>query len=122
MMTASRQIADKLNGFNQQEIEAASTILFHSFFYEEKLLSEQKILDEQISSLENFIYCLNRLLKSNLTTTASQRVTLLKTIGKLTDQKETLEIISGKVRLEDLQAAAERMGRKSQSAVVGQIA
>lgn len=117
-MNATQEISRQVNRFNQQEIEAASAILFDSFYLDEKKVNGSKNVEEQIFFLENFIHYLNRLLKSSHVTTAEQRVTLLKTIAKLTLQKEVMEVRSGKVKFENLQIAAERMGKKSQSAVM----
>ncbi|MEK7258097.1 MAG: hypothetical protein AAB316_25290 [Bacteroidota bacterium] len=116
-MTAIQEIEKRKNPFTRQEIAAASSILFDTFSVDEKDAARNEFYEKQIAYIEEFAGYLNKILRSDKVKTNEERVTLMKVIAKLVEQKETLEILSGKVSLKDLQTAADRFAKKAQSSV-----
>ncbi|WP_293298849.1 hypothetical protein [Pedobacter sp. UBA4863] len=55
-------------------------------------------------------------MKLNFTGSKENKSALIKFISKLNLQKELLELASGEIKIQDLQKASQRLGKKSQSA------
>ncbi len=104
------------NLFNLQELEKISAISYKAFHIDE--VESHLPVAIKIELLEYFSNYLIKLLKAKVVTSKEEKRSLIDLATKLKRQAETLEILSGKVRFEDLQIAAERMGKKAQSAVV----
>ncbi|MEK7255025.1 MAG: hypothetical protein AAB316_09790 [Bacteroidota bacterium] len=109
------QFLDRKNKFDKADIELVSNLSFKAFHLGMEVTNSN--IEKRMLLLEQYIQFLNKLLRSELIQSNEQHVELVKVIVNLKAQLEVFEVLSGKVKLEDLQAAAERMGKKSQSAV-----
>ncbi|MEK7256230.1 MAG: hypothetical protein AAB316_15870 [Bacteroidota bacterium] len=116
-MTTYQEIKKRKNPFSRQEIAAASSILFDTFYVDEEDATHQEFYETQIAYIEEFASYLNKVLRSQKIKSNEERMTLMKVIAKLVEQKETLEVLSGRVSLKDLQATAEHFAKKAQSSV-----
>ncbi len=100
------------NRFEKEEVELASTLSFKAFKVEEGI--SKKSCEDRIALLEDYTQFLLKFLRSEFVETNEQHTGLMNLISNLKIQKEILEILSGKVKLSDLMATAERFGKKTQ--------
>jgi len=115
-MTHSDIFEDK-NNFSKSDIQNISELLFDFFKCDD---DEAELMSEKVEVINLFIETLHKALYSNLVKTDAQKIIILKTITKLKMQQEILELLQSEdveEAVKNLKAAAERMGKKSQSSV-----
>jgi hypothetical protein len=112
-MTAVKQIED-LNKIKEDEFEDISKLIFESFLikkeYKSSSLVEKK--EELISLFSGFLEKYIELHFAN----AQDKLQVIRFIDKLNMQRELLELKKGETRISDIKLAAQRLGKKSQSA------
>ncbi len=98
----------------KKEMQLLSAISFKAFDVETGISG--KSAADKVELLQHFSSFIIKLLKSGFVQTDEDRLALIKLAAKLQRQAESLEIITGKVKTDDLQAAAESFGEKAASA------
>ncbi|MEI9918545.1 MAG: hypothetical protein WDO14_07060 [Bacteroidota bacterium] len=107
---------DKINRIGETDVKDLAAILLHSLSIKkdnpvESLKHQDSILNKLISFLEK---CLDENLLNN-----QDKLLVVKVLDKLNLQKELIELKLQGQSIENLKIAAERLGKKSQSAFGG---
>ena len=113
-MTAIQEIRN-LNQINQEEIDNISKILLDSFvikgvYKSNSLLAKKELLLNAFSDL------IEKYIELDFAKSKETKLQLINFMDKLNMQKEFLELSKGETKISDIKLAAQRLGRKSQSA------
>ena len=100
----------------EDEFDSLTEILFHSVSMNRQYKSQSAILKKE-ELIENLISFLNKSLALKVTAAPKHKLQIINLICKLTQQKELIQIQTGKLNLEHIKAAAITMGKKTQWAV-----
>lgn len=109
MATAAQLTNDSRLG--KKEIQLLYAISFKAFNAETG--GSGKSATDKMELLQHFSSFIVKLLKSGFVQTEEDKLALIKLAAKLQRQAEMLEIVTGKVKTDDLQAAAESFGEKT---------
>jgi hypothetical protein len=113
-MTTAAQISND-SRLGKKEIQLLSAISFKAFDIASDISG--KVATDKIELLQHFSSFVVKLLKTGFVETDEDRLALIKLAAKLQRQAEALEIMTGKVKVDDLRAAAESFGEKTVIAV-----
>lgn len=112
-MTAIQEIRDK-NKIEKQDFDTLSNIVFDSILikgsYKTAIQLEKK--EKLIDAFSSFI---EQLVELRLASSKQNKLELINFIDKLNMQKELLELEKGETKMDDIQTAANRLGKKAQS-------
>ena len=114
-MTTATQLLTNETRLGKKDMQLLSAISFKAFDVEAGVSG--KTAADKIELLQYFSSFVVKLLKTGLVQSDEDRLALIKLAAKLERQAERLEILTGKVKVEDLQVIAERFGKKTQAAV-----
>ena len=113
-MTSATQILPNETRLGKKDMQLLSTISFKAFDVEVGVSG--KTAADKVELLRYFSGFVVKLLKAGLVQSDEDRLALIQLAAKLERQAERLEILTGKVNVEDLQVIAERFGKKTQAA------
>lgn len=111
-MTLAEEI-DKISRISETDVKDLATILMHSFRFSKTGADES--LKRQDSILSDLIIFLEKYLDENVLD-KQDKLVVVKILDKINIQKELIELKLQGLYIEDLEIAAERLGKKSQSA------
>lgn len=114
-MTLAEEI-DKINRISETDVKDLATILLHSFRFSKNDATDS--LKHQDSILSDFIIFLEKYLDENVLD-QQDKLVVVKILDKINIQKELIELKRQGLSIEDFKIAAERLGKKSQSAFGG---
>lgn len=105
----------KYNSIEETEFDSMSKLMFHSFQINKNYKSENYIVkkEELITSFTQF---LEKYLELDFLNSNKEKLEIINFIDKMNMQKELLELQKGDINISDIQIAANRLGKKSQSA------
>ena len=109
------QAVKEYSQINDEELHEITKIMFDSFVIHGSYKSSSFVSKKEIM-ISLFTDLIEQYLKLNFSGSRDRKLQLINFISKLNMQKELLELASKEANLEDIQIAAERLGRKSQSA------
>jgi len=116
-MTAIQETQNR-NRIEKHDIDSLSNILFASIsvkgHYKNTIQLEKK--EKLIDAFSTFV---EQLMELHLTASKENKLKLINFIDKLNMQKELLELEKGETTISGIQTAANRLGRKTQSAFEG---
>lgn len=111
-MTLAEEI-EKINPMSEADIKNLSLVLLHSVRISQN--SSTRFLKCQEDIVSDFISLLGKFMNENILDN-SQKLLVVKLLDKMNLQKELIELRSQGLSIDDLKIAAERLGKKSQSA------
>ena len=108
--------SEKINQFEQKEIDAVSTSFFKAFHFEKS--QDKNLIERRKKALETFISSINDLLANRLVDNASERKSLLKLLDKLIAQKESFELLlMSDTEVKNMKTAAHNFALKARKAI-----
>ncbi|MBS1532785.1 MAG: hypothetical protein JSU01_20955 [Bacteroidetes bacterium] len=113
-MTTVEKIED-LNQIGQEEFYNVVKMLYNSFLINRKYSSSSYVIKKE-KLIDSFSLFLEQYLELQFVSSKQSKLDLINFIDKLNMQKELLEIASGEANMNDIKIAAQRLGKKSQSA------
>ncbi len=116
-MTAIQEIKDK-NRIEKHDIDTLSNIVFDSILVKGDYKTTAQ-LDKKEKLIDAFAAFVEQLVELRLTSSKENKLELINFIDKLNMQRELLELEKGEISISDIQTAANRLGRKAQSAFGG---
>lgn len=116
-MTAIQEIQDK-NKIEKHDIDNLSNIVFDSISVKGSYKTTTQ-LEKKEKLIDAFSSFVEQLMELRLTSSKQSKLELINFIDKLNMQKELLELEKGETTIADIQTAANRLGKKAQSAFEG---
>lgn len=103
------------NEIDEKEFGEMTKIMYGSFLIK-KANKDKAILEKQTILISLFTEMLNKYLEFQMLSDKKRKIELINFIDKLNLQKELLELQKGITNIDNIKEAAQRFGRKSQSA------
>lgn len=116
-MIAIQEIQDK-NKIEKHDIDNLSNIVFDSILVKGSYKNTTQLKKKE-KLIEAFSVFVEQLMELRLTSSKQNKLELINFIDKLNMQKELLELEKGETNISDIQTAANRLGKKAQSAFAG---
>ncbi|HVW12867.1 MAG TPA: hypothetical protein VHB54_03545 [Mucilaginibacter sp.] len=113
-MTTLEKIED-LNQIDQEEFYKLVKMVYNSFLINRKYTSSSYVTKKE-KLINSFSTFLEQYLELQFAGSKQSKLDFINFIDKLNMQKELLEIASGEANMNDIKIAAQRLGKKSQSA------
>ena len=113
-MTAVKQL-EHLNAIDEGEFEHISRIVFDTLRIKRNAISHAQV-EKKGLLITIYSSFLEKYLELQLTNSRQDRLEMINFIDKLNMQKELLELKKGETKIADIRVAAQRLGKKAQSA------
>jgi len=117
-MTAIQEIKDS-NKLERHDFDNLSNIVFDSISVKGSYKTTSQ-LEKKEKLIDAFASFIEQLVELRLTPSKQNKLELINFIDKLNIQKELLELEKGEIAIADIQTAANRLGKKAQSAFGGE--
>jgi hypothetical protein len=105
----------KRNSIDETEFESMSKLMFQSFQINKQYKSESYLTKKE-ELINSFTQFLEKYLELHFLNSKKEKLEIINFIDKMNMQKELLELQRGDIKISDIQIAANRLGKKSQSA------
>jgi hypothetical protein len=107
---------EKINLFEQKEIDAVASSFFKAFHFEKS--QDKGLVERRKNALETFISSINDLLANRLVENELEKKALLMLLDKLIAQKESFELLlMSKTEVNNMKAAAKNFALKTQQLI-----
>lgn len=111
-------VIDKLeqeNKIEEQDFDNVARLVFHSFQINRNYRSHN-FIEKKEELLNHFSQFLEKYLELQFLSSKKDKLDLINFIDKMNMQKELLELQKGETNISQIKKAAQRLGKKSQSA------
>ena len=112
---AALQTVNESSQIDSEKLHGIMKIMFDSFIVNGDYKNQSNVLEKE-KMLDSFSSFIQQYLNLNLSGSKDEKLRLMKLVAKLNMQKDLLELANGETKLEDIQSAGKRLGKKSQSA------
>jgi len=106
----------KQNSIDKTEFDCMSKLMFQSFQINNNDYKSENYITKKEELLSSFTQFLEKYLELHILNTKMEKLVIINFIDKMNMQKELLELQKGNTKMVDIQNAANRLGKKSQSA------
>ncbi|MCL6460512.1 hypothetical protein SAMN05444372_11712 [Flavobacterium micromati] len=104
----------KHNSIDKVEFDSISKLMFQSFQNDKEFKNENQLTKKE-ELLTSFTQFLEKYLELDLLNSKKEKLEIINFIDKMNMQKELLELQKGDNSISNIQIAADRLGKKSQS-------
>ena len=112
---AALQEIESINQINEQDLSNVTKIVLESLMIKRNS-KKHSLATKQEEFINIFSSFLEKYLDLEMVSSRQNKIYLINFIDKLNMQKELLELLKGETNVSDIKIAAQRLGRKSQSA------